>query len=190
MYFCPSNAIQPIQGLVERVEDVRLSEAGNDQRVDALQDLILVLGKVGDDLGMHVEGHHRNVVLGTQLLGKGPGGILHVVDEVIAVGGELAEQQRGDGSLDALKADDILFYAVLVHFEIVRLEARHELMGLLQEHAYVHGDFRNIDAQGDIAHFFRVFDFGSSRSWRRRLFGNASSFRDRNDSGIAGGAAG
>ena len=62
--------------------------------------------KSADDLRPHVEGHQRDVILGPQLLRKRPGGIAHVIDErSVAVGGKLAEHQRGDRRFNALEAD-------------------------------------------------------------------------------------
>ncbi len=83
MYFWPSIATQPVQRLVQRVEDVRSLKSRRHvhfvgQLIDALQNLLLVLGKVGHDVRIQVEGHHGHVVLRPQLLRKRPCRIQHV----------------------------------------------------------------------------------------------------------------
>ena len=55
---------------------------------------------------MHVVGHDRNIIVWFKLLRESIGSITHVVDEVVAVGGEFAEKDGGDWGLGALKSDD------------------------------------------------------------------------------------
>ena len=62
-----------------------------------------------------------DVVLGPQLLRKGVGGVDHVtaLDPPVAVGGKLAQHQRGNGRLDALEADDLLLHAIFIDAEVL-----------------------------------------------------------------------
>ena len=84
MYLRPSTRLEPVAAFVERVEEIGIGSMGMCSELIASAELALVLGEVGDDLGAHVEGHQRHVVLGAQLVGKGQGGVAHVVDEVVA----------------------------------------------------------------------------------------------------------
>ncbi len=122
-------------------------KARDRQGIQGLVDLPLVLGEVGQDLGLKVISHHRDVVVRLQLLREGIGGIPHVVHEPIVGGGELAQQHRRDGRLGALKADHLLRHAIFVDAEIGRLQIRHELVRFLQDDAYIQSHFGNIDAQ-------------------------------------------
>ena len=86
MYFWPSIARQPVQRLVQRVEDVGLGKCRGHvdfvgQHVHAFLDLLLVLREIGHDVRIQVEGHHGHVVLGPQLLRKGPGRVQRLHSE-------------------------------------------------------------------------------------------------------------
>ena len=93
----------------------------------------LVLGEVCQDLGVHVVGHYRNIIVWFKLLRESIGSITHVVNEVIAVAGEFTEQNGGDGEPGALESDHRLNDAVFIYAEILLLQSRHELVGLLQD---------------------------------------------------------
>ena len=62
---------------------------------------------------MQVVGDDGDVVVGTQRTEEVVGGVLHVVDEVVAVGGELEQHDGGDGSLGDADAGESLGDAVL-----------------------------------------------------------------------------
>ncbi len=126
---------------------------------------------------MHVIGHDSDIVVGLQLVGEGIGGVAHVIDEVITGRGKLYEQDGGNGRLDLCKGGDLLRLAVLEDAEVFLLEVGDELVRLFQENAYIDGDHRDIDVQGEGRHAGRALDSGLGR--RRRsglllllLFGN------------------
>ena len=73
MYFWPSMRLSRSSPSYRASKRLRFREAGNAELVDVLEELALVLGEVGHDLGVQIEGHHGNVVLGSQLFGKGEG---------------------------------------------------------------------------------------------------------------------
>ena len=190
--FVSIDAAETVFGLIEGVEEVGFLPHRNLHRADGLQDLALVLRKVGDDLRVHVEGHEGHVVLRPQLTGKGIRCIEHVVglDPPIAVCGKLAEHQRRDGSLGALEAGDLLLHAILVDAEVAGLEIGHELAGLFQQHAHIHGHLGNVDVQGEVGHSRGVFELGSGRRRRRRVVGILLLLGQRNHPVVAAGAAG
>ncbi len=113
--FNPADAVEPF---VERVKDIGLGETGDTKLVDGLKEGSLILGEVGDDLRVKVEGHHGDIILRPELLGEGEGGVAHVVDEVVVGGGKFADQESGDGCLNALEADDFLLFTVLEDLEV------------------------------------------------------------------------
>ena len=62
---------------------------------------------------MHVVGHDGDVVIGTQRTEEVIGSVLHVVDEVVAVGSELEQHDGGNGSLGDPDAGKCLGDAIL-----------------------------------------------------------------------------
>ena len=63
----PGMRSMPVQGVVHRVEDIGFAEAGNAQRIQGAEDGLLVLGKVDQDMRLHIELDHRDPVLRLQI---------------------------------------------------------------------------------------------------------------------------
>ena len=133
--------------------------------------LLLVLSEVADDVGIQIEGHHGDVVVGAQLLGEGPRGIERIQSEGIAAGRVLHEDEHGDGRLGAAKPLDPLLYAVFVDAKVGGFEVGHELVGFLQQHAHVDRDLGDLDAQAEVGRALRVLELWLSGSRRGRVVG-------------------
>ena len=111
--FAALDAAGAVEGFVEGVEDVGVGEAGDDERLERLGDELFVVGEVGEDMGFEVVGDDGDVVIFAQGLEEGVGGVLHVADEVVAVGSEFEQHDGGDGCLGDAEAGDGLGDAVL-----------------------------------------------------------------------------
>ena len=120
-----------IECFVEGVEEVGVGESGNLEGLEGLGDEILVVGEVGEDVGAQVVGDDGDIVFGPEGLEEGVGGVLHVVDEVVAIGCELQEHDCGDGRLGGSDAGDDLGDSILDDTEVLSLEAGYELVGLI-----------------------------------------------------------
>jgi hypothetical protein len=166
------NSAAAIEGLVEGVEEVGLGPGGDDEGLEGLGDGVLVVGEVGEDVGMEVVCHDRDEVIGTQRTEEIVGGVLHIVDEVVAVGGELEQHDGGDGGLGDADAGDGLGDAVFEDQEIVGFEAGDELVGLVEDDVGVDVDDGDVDAEG-VGFVVGILDFRLDRGgWGRgRLFG-------------------
>ncbi len=120
---------------------------------------VLVVGEVGEDVGAEVVGDDGDVVVGTQRTEEVVGGVLHVVDEVVAVGGELEQHDGGDGGLGDADAGDGLGDAVFEDEEVVGFEAGDELVGLVEDDVDVEVDDGDVDAEG-VGFVVGVLDLG------------------------------
>ncbi len=143
------DAAGAVEGLVEGIEDVGVGETGDDERRERLGDELFVVGEVGEDVGAKVVGDDGDVVIGTQCAEETVGGVAHVVDEVVAVGGELEQHDGGDGGLGGADAGDGLGDAVFEDQEVVGLEAGDELVGLVEDDVGVDVDDGDVDAEGE-----------------------------------------
>ena len=162
------DAAGAIERLVEGVEHVGIGEARDHQGADGLADGILVVGEVGEDVGAEVVGDDGDVVIGTERTEEDVGGVLHVADEVVAVGGELEQLDGSNGSLSHANAGDGLGDAVFEDEEVGSFEARDELVGLVENDVDVKIDDWNVNAER-VGLVVRVFDLGFG--WRRRRRG-------------------
>ena len=147
-----------VQGLVEGVEEVGVGEGGDDEGLEGLGDRVLVVREVAEDVGAEIVGHDGYVVIGTQRTEEVVGGGLHVVDEVVAVGGELEQHDGGDGCLGEADAGDGLWDTVFKDKEVVGLEAGDELVGLVEDDVGVDVDDGDVDAEG-VGIAVRILDF-------------------------------
>ena len=78
-----------VEGFVEGVEEIGVGEARDDEGLERLGDEVFVVGEIGEDVGFEVVSDDRYVVIGAQRTEEVVRGVLHVIDEVVAVGGEL-----------------------------------------------------------------------------------------------------
>ena len=99
-------------------------------------------------MGAHVEGDDGDVIIRAHGTEEAVGGVAHVVDEVVAVGGELEQHDGGDGGLGEADAGDVLGDAVFEDLEVFGLEAGDELVGLVEDDVDVEVDDGDVDAQG------------------------------------------
>ena len=113
------DAAGAVEGLVEGVEEVGVGESGDGEGHQGLGDDVLVVGEVGEDVGVEVIGHDGDVVVGAQGMEEAEGGVAHVVDEVAAVGGELEQHDGGDGGLGDADGVDLLRDAVFEDEEVL-----------------------------------------------------------------------
>ncbi len=117
---------------------------------------------------MQVVGDDGDVVIFAQRTEEVVGGVPHVVDEVVAVGGELKQHDGGDGGLGDADAGEGLGDAVLEDEEVVGLEAGDELVGLVEDDVGVDVDHGDVDAEG-VGLAVRVLDlgfgWGGGRGW-------------------------
>ena len=81
-------------------------------------DEVFVVGEVAEDVGAQVVGHDGYIVIRAQSPEEVVGRGLHVVDEVVAVGGELEEHDGGNGGLGDADAGDGLGDAVFEDEEV------------------------------------------------------------------------
>src|SRR5208282_4856305 len=95
--FLSFDAIQAVERVVERVELVGLVEAGDAQLVESANDSGLILGEVGEDVGLHVVIGDGGPVVLLQRMGEGVGGVESVNQELPTGGGEFDQQDGGDG---------------------------------------------------------------------------------------------
>src|SRR4051812_40534148 len=102
------DAFQTIDGVVERVKEVVLVEAGDAERTERVIDLVLVLGEVHQDVRTHIVRGHRDPIVFLQRAGEGVRGAQRVDHEVVIGGSELHQQ---DGS----------YRDVVLHFEVLHL---------------------------------------------------------------------
>jgi hypothetical protein len=163
------DAAGAVEGLVEGVEDVGFREAGDGEGLKRLGDEVLVVGEVVEDVGLEVVGDDGDVVVGAQRLEEAVGGVLHVVDEVVAVGSELQQHDGGDGRLGGADAGEGLGDAVFENEEVARFEAGDELVGLVEDDVDVEVDHGDVDAERVVG-AAGVFDGGLGRGggdWSR-----------------------
>jgi hypothetical protein len=71
-------------------------------------------------VGLQVVGHDGDVVVGAQGVEEADGGVAHVVDEVVGVGGELEQHDGGDGGLRDAHGVDLLLDAIFEDEEVLR----------------------------------------------------------------------
>lgn len=176
-----------VEGLVEGVEHVGVGEARDDERGERLGDELFVVGEVGEDVGAQVVGDDGDVVIGTQRAEEAVGGVPHVVDEVVAIGGELEQHDGGDGGLRGADAGDGLGDSVFKDEEVVGLEAGDELVSLVEDDAGVDVYDGDVDAEGE-GLVIGIFDLGGDGSGRRGLVGFLLFFED--DGAVVGVGAG
>src|SRR6185437_12245875 len=137
--------------LVEGVEEIGFAPGGYGEGVERVEDDGLVLCEVGEDVGVHVVGFDRDIVVGTKRLREAVGGVFHVLDEPPVGSGELDEQDGGDRRLDSLEMRDLLWDSVFIDAEVVFMKAGNELVILFKDHAYIDGNDRDIDLDGEVA---------------------------------------
>ena len=137
-------------------------------------------------MGAEIVGHDGYVVVGTKRTEEVVGGVLHVVDEVVAVGGELEQHDGSDGGLGDVDAGDGLGNAVFKDEEVIGLEAWDELVGLVEDDAGVDVDDGDVDAEG-VSITVGILDFrlGRGSGGGRRLVGILLFLED--DAGVIGG---
>ncbi len=161
--FYPAGAVE---GFVEGVEHVGVGKARDDEGGERLGDELFVVGEVGEDVGAKVVGNDSDVVIGAQGAEEAVGGVPHVVDEVVAVGGELEQHDGGDGGLGGADAGDGLGDAVFEDEKIGGFEAGYELVGFVEDDAGVDVDDRDVNAEGE-GLVVGIFYFGGDGSGRR-----------------------
>ncbi len=173
------DAAGAVERLVKGVEEVGVGEAGDDQGLKRLGDEFLVVGEVGKDVGAEVVGDDGDVVVFAQRTEEAVGGVAHVVDEVVAVGGELKQHDGGDRRLGGADAGNGLGHAVFEDKEVVGLEAGDELVRLVEDDVGVDVDDGDVDAErvGVVVWVFDLGGFGS-HGRRRRLVGLLFLFED------------
>ena len=155
-----------IEGFVEGVEEVGVREAGEGEGLEALAEDLFVVGEVVEDVGVEVVGDDGDVVVGAERAVEGGRGVLHVADDVVAIGGELEEHDGGDRSLGGADGGDGLGNAVFEDLEVARFQARDELVGFVEDYVDVEVDDGDVDAEG-VGFAVGVFDFGfGGRGWR------------------------
>ncbi len=81
-------------------------------------DELLVVGEVGEDVGVEVVGHDGDVVVGAQGVEEAGGGVAHVVDGDPGVRGELEQHDGRDRRLHDAERIDLLLDAVFEHQEV------------------------------------------------------------------------
>ncbi len=167
----PFDAAGAIEGLVEGVEEIGVGEAGDHQRLKGLADEVLIVGEVGENVGAEVIGDDGDVVVFAQRPEEGEGGVAHIVDQVVAVGGELKQHNGSNGRLGGADAGDGLGYTVFEDEEVVGLEARDKLVRFVEDDVGVDVDDGDVDAEG-VRFVIRVLNLGGFGShWSRRLVG-------------------
>ncbi len=165
MYLRPSIRLVTVERFVEGVEEVGIGEAGDDKRGERIADDLLVVGEVGQDVSAEIVGDNGDVVVRTQGVEEAEGRVLHVADEVVAVGGELEQHDRRDRSLGHADICDLLGNSILEDEEVACLEAGHELVSFIENDIDVEVDDGNVDAK-------RVgFVIGILNLWLRRGYG-------------------
>ena len=160
------DATGAVEGLVESVEEVGFLPGGDNEGLETLGDQVLVVGEVGEDVGVHVVGDDGDVVVFAEGAEEVVGGGPHVVDEVVAVGGELEEHDRGDGGLGDADAGNGLGDAVFEDEKVFCLEAGDELVSLVEDDVGVDVDDGDVDAEG-VGVVVGVLDLGGLGSRRR-----------------------
>ncbi len=150
-----------VEGFVEGVEEVGVGEAGEGEGLEALAEDFLVVGEVVEDVGVEVVGDDGDVVVGAERAVEGGGGVLHVADDVVAVGGEFEEHDGGDGSLGGPDGGDGLGDAVFEDLEVAGFEAGDELVGFVEDDVDVEVDDGDVDAEG-VDFSVGIFDLGFS----------------------------
>ena len=150
---------------------------------------VFVVGEVAEDVGVEVVGHDSYIVIGAQRTEEVVRGGLHVVDEVVAVGGELEEHDGGDGGLGDADAGDGLGDAVFEDEEVVGFEAGDELVGLVEDDVGVDVDDGDVDAEG-VGFVVGILDFRLGRGGRSRwgLVGRVLLFLEDDRRVVDGGA--
>jgi len=126
------DASDAIEGVVEGIELVGLAEGGDDEGLEGLADDLVIIGEIGEDVGAHVVGDYGDVVVGLEAAEEAVGGLLHVVDEGVGVGGELEEQDGGDGGFGKADGLDLLLNSVFDDEEVRGLEVGNEFVGLVE----------------------------------------------------------
>jgi len=165
------DAAGAVEGLVEGVKEVGVREAGNHEGADRLADGVLVIGKISEDAGAKVVGDDGDVVIRAERPEEAVGGVLHVANEVVAIGGELKQHDCRNRSLGHANAGDLLGDTVFEDEEVRGLEAGNELVGLVEDDADVNINDGDVDTDG-VGFVVGILDFGFD--WggrcRRRLF--------------------
>jgi len=164
------DAADAVERFVESVEEIGIGEAGDDERGEGVADDGLVVGEVGEDVSLEIVGDDGDIVVRTQSIEETEGRILHVADEVVAVGRKLKQHDRCDRRLRHVNAGDGLRDTVFEDEEIAGLEAGNELVGLVENDVNVEIDDGDVDAQR-VSLVIGVLDLrlGRSDGSRRRL---------------------
>ena len=176
-----------IEGFVEGVKGIGVRKARDLEGVEGLGDSFLVVGEVSEDVGAEIVGDDGDVVVGAEGAEEAGGGVLHVADEVVGVGGKLKEHHGGDGSLGHADACNLLLDSVFENEEVSSFEARDELVGLVEDNVDVNIDDGDVDAERK-GLVVGVFDFWFCSGGRGRGFGGVPLFFE-DDAVIAGGRA-
>ena len=163
--FLTFDAADAIERLVECVEHIGVGETGDGEGLERFGDDAFIVGKVGEDVGAQIVCDDGDVVVGAQGLEEGIGGVLHLVDEVIAVGGELKQHDSSDGLLSNVDAGDGLRYSVFKYEEVAGHQSGDELMGLVEDDIDVEVDDGDVYAERVVG-ATGVFDSGFG--WCRR----------------------
>jgi hypothetical protein len=107
-FLVSGHAIQAVERVIHRVEDVGLGPSRDTQQVQRAEDGLLVLGEVHQNVGLHVELDHGYPILRLQGGSEDIGVVERVHHEVVVGGGELHQQHRRDGRLALGHGDDLL----------------------------------------------------------------------------------
>lgn len=98
-------------------------------------------------MGAEIVGNDGDIVIGTERTEKDIRGVLHVANEVIAVGSELKQHYSGNGRLGGADTGDCLWNAVFKNEEIWGFQARDELVGLIEDDVDVEVNDWDVDAE-------------------------------------------
>ena len=159
------DAVQPVEGIVEGVVQVRFAETGHAQVIQGVVDGILIRGEVNHDAWPQVVADHGDKVVLLHLVGEGIGGAQGIVEKLTAAdlerrsGGKLDQQHGGKATLGESKTLDGLRHVVLQDAELFLLQSGNEL-AVLGQHQCVHGDQRNIHIDGVVWHALGGFGRG------------------------------
>src|SRR5436190_12396967 len=121
------DAFKPVDGVVQRVEEVGLRKTGNAQLVEPCHQRILILGEVNQNVRMHVVGDGRNPVILLEGAGKNVRTFYRLIFDRPPRVGKLNQHDRCNRRLFDLEIADGLWGTVLQYTEILFLQVRNEL---------------------------------------------------------------
>ena len=135
--------------------------------MERLGDQILVVREVGQDVGSEIVSNDRDVVVLAERAEEVIGGCPHVVNEVVAVSGELKQHDCGYGGLGQADTGNGLRDAVFKDEEVIGFQSGDELVGFVEDNIGVDVDDGDVDAEG-VGVAVGVFNLGLSWSGGRR----------------------